>query len=82
MVGYIHSLKEKRVAVKVKRADGRSLKFKLIPKSLCIVKAGTLFVERPEAKIIDGDGNELIPSGRFLWSAETIDPFHLVVDMF
>ena len=33
-------------------------------------------------KIVDDNGEEIKPTGRFLISAETIDPYHLVVDMF
>lgn len=47
-----------------------------------MIGAGTKVFERPEAKIVDDEGNEIKPTGRFLWSAETIDPYHLVVDMF
>lgn len=38
-------------------------------------------VERPDVSIIDDEGNPLSPEGIFLWSAETIDPYHLVVDL-
>lgn len=79
---YSYPLKERRIAVKVERIDGRSYKFKVVPGSICIIKEGTVVAERPEAKIFDEDGKEIKPTGRFLWSMETIDPFHLVTDMF
>jgi len=37
--------------------------------------------ERPEFQIIDDDGDKVEPAGKFLWTAETIDPFHLVIDI-
>lgn len=79
---YFCPLKERRIAVMVKRIDGRSYKFKVVPGSVCVIKEDTVVAERPEANIFDEDGNEIKPTGRFFWSAETIDPFHLVTDMF
>lgn len=34
------------------------------------------------SKIVDENGKEIVPSGKFLITAETIDPYHLVVDFF
>lgn len=78
---YAHPIQGKRLAVKVERIDWRSKKYKLT-EEICMMKAGTLVLEKREAKIVDDYGNEVLQIGRFLWSAETIDPFHLVVDMF
>lgn len=79
---YAYPIESKRVAAKVERINGRSLQYRIVPNSLCYIKPGTRVLERPNAKIIDEDGNEVKPDGKFLWSAETIDPFHLVIDMF
>lgn len=69
-----------RVAVKVKRI-GATNKYQIEP-GISMLDGSTLVMERDEAKIIDDNGEEMMPSGRFLWTTETIDPYHLVVDMF
>ena len=38
--------------------------------------------ERDGAQIVDENGETMQPTGKFLWTAETIDPFHLVTDFF
>lgn len=35
-----------------------------------------------KAKIYDANGNEIQPTGYFLITIETINPFHLIIDMF
>ena len=35
-----------------------------------------------KAKVYDADGNEIKPTGYFLITTETINPFHLIIDMF
>ena len=70
-----------RAAVKVKRI-GNSNRFEIIPGSVCLVSENTPVIERAEAAIVDGAGNTVTASGKFLWTAEAIDPYHLVVDMF
>ncbi len=79
---YFYPIGKKRAAIKVERINGKAYKFKVVPNSICIIKEDTVVKERPEAKIYDEDGNEVLPTGKFLWSAETIDPFHLVTDYF
>lgn len=79
---YTYPLEQKRVAVKVQRINSHSTKYKIIPGSICFIKDGALVSERPKSIIVDEDGNEIKPEGKFLWTAETIDPFHLVTDMF
>jgi hypothetical protein len=33
-------------------------------------------------KVVDSDGKVIEPTGKFLVSTETLDPFHLVADWF
>ncbi len=77
----IYPIEEKRAAVMVKRINDRSCRFRIIPGSICCIEKGTLMAERPEFQIIDDDGDKVEPAGKFLWTAETIDPFHLVIDI-
>lgn len=79
---YAYPLERKRVAVKVQRINSRSAKYKIIPDSICFIKEGVLVSERSNSIITDEDGNEIKPEGKFLWTVETIDPFHLVTDIF
>ena len=76
------TLDKPRTAVKVELVGGRGKKktYKVLP-GIHIVKPPLTMVERPDALIIDDEGNPLSPEGIFLWSAETIDPYHLVVDL-
>lgn len=81
-MGHSYPLREKRAAVKVERIDGRSHKFRVVPGSMFMLKPGTMVMECPEAHLFNGQGDEITPSGRFLRTAETIDPYHIVTDMF
>ncbi len=76
------TLDKPRVAVKVELVGGRGKKktYKVLP-GIYIVKPPLTMVERSDASIVDDKGNPLSPEGIFLWSAETIDPYHLVVDL-
>ena len=79
---YSYPLKQKRVAVEVRRIN-RSNKFQVVPDKICMLKEGTLVSELPSNfKVVDEAGNEIKALGRFLISVETIDPYHLVTDMF
>lgn len=75
-------LGQARAAVKVERVNLRENQYRIVPGSICLVAASTLMFEQPERQILDEDGEEIVPTGRFLWSAETLAPYHLVVDMF
>ena len=79
---FSYPINKARVAVQVERI-GRTRSFRVIPDSICMIKQGTLVADLPDDwKIVDEDGKEIKSAGRFLISAETIDPYHLVVDMF
>ena len=76
----VRSLGSPRAAVKVRRISKN--KYEVVPGGICVLDAATLVKENKDAYIIDDNGEKVTASGRFLWTAETIDPFHLVVDMF
>ena len=76
----VRPLGKPMAAIKVKRI-GRSNTYEIVPDSICMLDGATLVTENYGANIIDNDGERVDASGRFLWTVETIDPFHLVVDM-
>lgn len=79
---FSYPINKTRVAVQVERI-GRTRSFRVIPDSICMINQGTLVANLPDDwKIVNEDGKEIKPAGRFLISTETIDPYHLVVDMF
>jgi len=77
---YTFPLTKTRVAVKVEKI-GRGNTFKVLPE-IYLLKETSLVCEQPTFKIVDDEGNEIKPSGKFLWTVETINPFHLVTDWF
>lgn len=48
--------------------------------SLGILDASTKMIEF-KGNLFDDEGNEIHPEGKFLMTAETIDPYHLLVDI-
>jgi hypothetical protein len=48
---------------------------------LVLVKANTLLVELDEEKVLTPGKETVKPMGRFYATAETIDPYHLVLDV-
>ncbi len=79
---YCYPIEKDRAAVKVQRV-GKSKLYRIVPDSLCVMKQGTLVSNLPDDyKIIDENGEELNATGEFMISSETIDPYHLVVDIF
>lgn len=76
------TLDKPRAAVKVELVGGRGKKkvYKVLP-GIYIINPPIAMVEHPDVSIIDDEGNPLSPEGIFLWSAETIDPYHLVMDL-
>lgn len=77
----VRPLGKKRVAVRVQRI-GRSNKYQVVPGSITMLSGEVKVGERDGAQIVDETGEAMQPSGKFLWTAETIDPFHLVTDFF
>lgn len=51
--------------------------------SVCVLKAGCQIVALNDDEIVTTeDGEQLKPQGRFYITAETIDPYHLLLDIF
>lgn len=48
---------------------------------LTSVKAGTLLVELEEENVCNPDKQAIQPTGRFYRTAETIDPYHVILDI-
>lgn len=47
-----------------------------------VVKAGTEVVLLREGdRVVDKDGEEIMPTGKFYRTVETIDPYHAVLDI-
>lgn len=87
---YVYGLNERRAGVLVKKIPGRSRIYQIVDKEevkehIATIPAGTRvfrFDSLPNAKIIAQDGTECEPIGFFLITAETIDPYHWVIDYF
>lgn len=81
-------LEKSRVGFVVERfGDKRKRMYKLIENAVCIVNAGTrieaLFQINEDATVWDVQGNErILPMGEFFITTETIDPYHIVMDIF
>ena len=81
-------LSNKRVGVKVERfGKQREHKYKISEQEIIIVKEGTAIIPLEQisdkAQVYSIDGAELIePTGRFYITAETIDPYHIILDIF
>ena len=48
---------------------------------LVLVKPDTLLVQLDEEQVLSPDGESIQPTGRFYATAETINPYHLVLDI-
>lgn len=78
---YVFPLRRKRCGVKVERINKKEHKYKVT--DVCIIGEDTPMTDLPDNfQIVDAEGAEIKPTGRFLMTAETIDPYHIVVDMF
>jgi hypothetical protein len=81
-------LKSNRAGVIVERIGSkRQHKYKLTEKSITMVSAGTLVIPvhflSNNFQLYNQNCDELIqPEGNFWITAETIDPYHVVIDMF
>lgn len=81
-------LKSNRAGVVVERiGNKRQHKYKLTEKSITMVSAGTLVIPvhflSDNFQLYNQNCDELIqPEGNFWITAETIDPYHVVIDMF
>lgn len=75
MVGQAHA------CVMVQRI-GHGKTYQIMPGEVHLLKADTIVMELENAKVIDLEGKEIHPTGKFLITAETIGPYHLVTDWF
>lgn len=81
-------LKSNRAGVIVERIGSkRQHKYKLAEKSITMVSAGTLVMPvhflSDNFQLYNQNCDELIqPEGNFWITAETIDPYHVIIDMF
>lgn len=79
---YSYRIGQEKIAVKVEQVKGKK-QYQVISGEICIVKSDTLVAELPgEFSIVNELGEEIKPTGNFLITAETIEPYHLVIDMF
>jgi hypothetical protein len=66
-----------RACVSVER-EGKEL---ISAGNVQFARADTVWTELPDDyKVVNEDGEEIKPSGKFLISVESIDPYHLVTD--
>lgn len=80
---YTRKLDHPRVGVLVKRSGRKD--YQIVPgeDSVAVYKAGLSIKElEPGERILSPDGEPVTATGRFFLSCETIDPFHLVFDLF
>lgn len=75
-------LEQPRACVKIQKIGGRN-RYRLLKgiESVCLMKEGTILTDF-NGKLYDEDDNEVQPTGVFMISAETINPYHLLVDIF
>lgn len=79
---YTYKIGQEKIAVKVERVKGKK-QYRVMPGEISIVKSGTTVAELPkDCSIVNELGEEIKPTGRFLITVETIDPYHLVIDSF
>lgn len=79
-------LEQQRACVKIQKISNRiggKGKYRLLKgiDSIGLMKEGTILTDF-EGKLYDEDDNEIKPTGRFMISVETIDPYHLLIDIF
>lgn len=54
----------------------------VIPGTVEILRADTKIAQVPDKlSIVDANKNPIMPSGRFYMTTETIDPYHMVLDL-
>lgn len=79
----MYCLTHQHIGVQAKR-NKRKTKFFLDDEAeapIVMVKEGTFLVPLDEELVLAPDGEPIPPSGRFFATAETIDPYHLVLDI-
>lgn len=83
---WTETLKSPRIGVRVRHSQNRRKDYILDDEGsepILLMKAGTQLIELAEdERVLDSDGTLISPTGRFFRTAETIDPYHLVLDIF
>ena len=83
-MGWVRHLNNDHIGVRVRHIHGRKT-FMLDPdenEPICVVKAGTEVVEMTDGEtVVLPDGNEIPATGRYFRTTETIDPYHIVLDV-
>lgn len=78
---YDYRIGQERIAVKVEHIKGK--KYQIIPGEIVIIKSNTKVAELSgDYEIINEYEEKIMPTGKFLITTETIDPYHLIIDMF
>lgn len=82
---FVDRLRSRRAGVRCSRGY-RSKKFVIDPEEdqpIVLVKEGCLITPLEDGEIVvTKDGEEVHPTGRFFRTVETIDPYHIILDMF
>ncbi|QHW35702.1 glycoside hydrolase family 5 protein (plasmid) [Paenibacillus rhizovicinus] len=75
---YARSLDKPYAAVKAIRKGKRLI---VVPGSFFISRADTMFISLPDDyQVVSEEGKVLPATGSFMISAETFDPYHVLVD--
>lgn len=78
--GSAFHLDSPRICVTAKRVGNRLV---IVPDSIGILRADTpLFWLDEKFEVVSEDGQPVKPTGRFAVTAQTIDPYHVVTDIF
>ena len=82
---FVERLLAPRAGVRCYKAY-RSKKYVIDPQEgepVILVKKGCAIIPlKPSEIVVNKDGEIVKPTGRFYRTAETIDPYHVVLDMF
>jgi hypothetical protein len=68
------------VGVVFKRIPGK--KKYMVTDRIIVLKADTKFIKIDSNLVADTDGNQIPPTEGYWRTASTIDPYHVIVDMF
>lgn len=83
---YAYPLGSSRVGVRCSRARRSPKKYVIDPEkgeTLVLVKKGALITPLEcDEMVVTEEGEKVRPAGRFFRTAETIDPYHIILDMF
>lgn len=81
----VRHLEHDRIGVRCMRSH-RSKRFVLAPEEeepILLIGAGCPIIElEPDECVVSESGETVKPTGRFFRTAETIDPYHIVFDLF